>query len=65
VSGVSYDDNGNLLTMTQRGFTIGGSSPIDSLSYSYIDNNGSNKLMGVIDAVNNDSTLLGDFHYNP
>ena len=65
VSNLTYDPNGNILSMTQRGFTGGGSNPIDSLTYSYLDNNGSNKLMGVADAVNNDTTQLGDFHYNP
>ena len=65
VSNLSYDANGNILTMTQRGFTVGGSSPIDSLTYSYLNTNGSNKLMGVTDAANNDTSLLGDFHYNP
>jgi len=65
VSGLSYDANGNILTMTQRGFTVGGSAPIDSLAYSYLNTDNSNKLMGVTDAANNDSTLLEDFHYNP
>jgi hypothetical protein len=57
VSGLSYDANGNILTMTQRGFTVGGSAPIDSLTYSYLNTDNSNKLMGVTDADNCDSTL--------
>jgi RHS repeat-associated protein len=65
VNGISYDANGNILTLTQRGFTVGGSAPIDSLTYSYLNTDNSNKLMGVTDAANNDSTLLEDFHYNP
>jgi RHS repeat-associated protein len=65
VSNLSYDANGNILTMTQRGFTVGGSTPIDSLTYSYLGNDSSNKLMGVIDADNNPNSLLEDFHYNP
>ena len=65
VSGITYDANGNLLTMTQRGFTVGGSSPIDSLTYGYLNTDSSNVLMGVQDAANNDSTKLEDFHYNP
>jgi RHS repeat-associated protein len=65
VSNVSYDADGNLLTMTQRGFTVGGSAPIDSLSYSYLGSDSSNVLMGVVDAANNDTTKLEDFHYNP
>jgi RHS repeat-associated protein len=65
VSGLSYDANGNILTLTQRGFTVGGSAPIDSLTYSYLNTDNSNKLMGVTDAVNNPTSLLEDFHYNP
>jgi RHS repeat-associated protein len=64
VSNLSYDANGNILTMTQRGFMVGGSSPIDSLSYSYLNSGGSNKLMSVTDAVNNPTSQLEDFHYN-
>src|SRR5665213_237890 len=65
VSGLTYDANGNILSMTQRGFTVGGSSAVDSLTYSYLNSGGSNKLMGVTDAANNQNSLLGDFHYNP
>ncbi|HVT84409.1 MAG TPA: DUF6443 domain-containing protein [Chitinophagaceae bacterium] len=64
VNGISYDANGNILTMTQRGFKVGGSSAVDSLIYSYLNSNASNKLMGVTDAANDSSSLLGDFHYN-
>jgi RHS repeat-associated protein len=64
VSGISYDANGNLLSMTQRGFVVGGSSAIDSLIYNYLNTNGSNKLMGVTDLANNPTSTLGDFHYN-
>jgi len=46
--------------MTQRGFTVGESTPIDSLTYSYLGNDSSNKLMGVIDADNNPNSLLED-----
>ena len=63
VSGLNYDANGNILSMTQHGFTIGSSGAIDSLTYSYMSN--SNKLMGVTDAANNPTSQLGDFHYNP
>ncbi|HEY5370684.1 MAG TPA: DUF6443 domain-containing protein, partial [Hanamia sp.] len=65
VSGLSYDANGNILSMTQRGFTVGGSSAVDSLTYNYLNSDGSNKLMGVTDAANNPTSLLGDLHYNP
>jgi RHS repeat-associated protein len=65
VGGLTYDANSNIVTMNQRGFTVGGSSAVDSLTYSYLNTNGSNKLMGVIDVANNPNSLLGDFHYNP
>jgi len=64
VSGISYDANGNLLTMTQRGFTVNGSSVIDSLYYGYQGIDSSNVLMSVRDSANNPNTLLEDFHYN-
>lgn len=64
VSGISYDANGNLLTMTQRGFTVGGSAPIDSLTYAYINPDSSNRLIAVADASNNPNSLLEDLHYN-
>jgi len=61
VSNISYDANGNLLGMQQKGFTVGGSGYIDQLKYSYQTN--SNKLAQVYDTANNPTTLLGDFHY--
>jgi RHS repeat-associated protein len=64
VSSLSYDANGNILSMTQKGFLVGGSQSIDVLSYGYLSG-GSNKLTGVTDAANNATSLLGDFHYNP
>ena len=63
VNNLSYDANGNILTMNQKGFMVGGSNMIDQLTYSYQAN--SNKLAGVTDAVNNTGSKLGDFHYNP
>jgi len=60
---MSYDANGNIITMNQHGFTVGGSSAIDSLTYSYLNTFGSNKLTGVYDFANNPNTQLGDFHY--
>ena len=65
VSGLNYDANGNILNMTQTGFKVGGSTPIDILTYSYGNGGVSNQLAGVVDAANVDTTLLGDFHYNP
>jgi RHS repeat-associated protein len=64
VSGISYDANGNMRTMTQRGFTVGGSAPIDSLFYNYINPDSSNRLIEVSDSANNPTSLLEDFHYN-
>jgi len=62
VSNLSYDLNGNIKTMSQRGFLVGGSQPIDSLAYGY-SSSGSNKLLGVLDVANNPTSQLGDFHY--
>ncbi len=64
VNGLSYDANGNILSMNQHGFKVGApAATIDSLIYSYQTN--SNKLSQVVDAVNDNTTTLGDFHYNP
>ncbi len=60
-TGLSYDANGNILTMKQSGFKLGGSVPIDELSYSY--KAASNKLDVVTDAANDATSALGDFHY--
>ncbi|MBN8863667.1 MAG: hypothetical protein J0H92_09865, partial [Sphingobacteriales bacterium] len=59
LSGMSYDANGNILTMKQRGWKVGGSTTIDSLTYNYMSY--SNKLLNVIDGVNDAQTRLGDF----
>jgi len=47
VRGLSYDANGNILTMNQKGWKLGGSVTIDSLLYTY--NTSSNKLLNVLD----------------
>jgi RHS repeat-associated protein len=62
VSYLTYDANGNILTMNQRGFKVGGSSLIDQLTYTYQTN--SNKLSQVNDAANDANSKLGDFHYS-
>jgi RHS repeat-associated protein len=63
-NGLSYDANGNILAMTQKGFKVGSpTGAIDQLSYSYQTN--SNKLAGVVDADNDSASTLGDFHYKP
>ncbi|HWC52497.1 MAG TPA: RHS repeat-associated core domain-containing protein, partial [Chitinophagaceae bacterium] len=59
VSGLTYDANGNILSMNQKGWKLGGSATIDSLLYTYISN--SNKLLNVIDRKNDTTTKLGDF----
>src|SRR5690606_4848506 len=61
VSGITYDLNGNILTMNQRGQERG-STPytIDSLQYTYKD--GGNKLVNVQDRSSQASASpIGDF----
>jgi RHS repeat-associated protein len=64
VNGLNYDANGNIMAMRQMGFKVGGSVPIDVLTYGY-GSTPTNQLQGVADSANSDSTLLGDFHFNP
>ena len=59
VSDLSFDGNGNILSMFQKGWKVGGSVLIDSLIYTYYS--GSNKLKNVIDGRNDTDTKLGDF----
>lgn len=57
---IRYDANGNILAMTQRAWKMGATpGPIDQLAYNYMPH--SNKLLNVIDAVNDTNTRLGDF----
>jgi RHS repeat-associated protein len=65
VSNLSYDANGNIMTMNQSGWLAGQSGPIDVLQYTYLNNNVSNRLRCVTDGQNVATTQLGDFHYNP
>jgi RHS repeat-associated protein len=61
---LSYDANGNILSMNQYGLktpVATSSSLIDQLSYTYLP--GSNKLQRVTDAANDSSSVLGDFKY--
>jgi len=58
---ISYDANGNIMSMTQRGYKMGGSSAIDSLTYGYFTN--ANRLRYVYDLANDTGSKLGDFHY--
>jgi len=56
---MSYDQNGNILTMNQMGLKLNTSSLIDSLVYGYTTN--SNKLNYVTDKVNDATSTFGDF----
>ncbi|NII28882.1 hypothetical protein HB364_27640 [Pseudoflavitalea sp. X16] len=58
-TGLSYDVNGNILSMNQRGLKANKSETIDSLVYNYLDY--SNRLKNVIDHFNDTATTLGDF----
>ena len=68
VSGLSYDGNGNIGSMQQNGYLLGGSQAIDSLAYNYVGSGTTNRLLNVMDnsAYNSGSTpsTLGDFHYS-
>lgn len=59
VSGLSYDANGNIKAMTQKGLKLNTSPVIDRLTYTYSSN--SNKLLKVVDTVSTNHAL-GDFH---
>jgi RHS repeat-associated protein len=59
VSGLTYDANGNIRSMKQRGWKAFSSITIDSMTYNYIA--GTNRLLNVIDGVNDPTTKLGDF----
>ncbi|MFT3823038.1 MAG: DUF6443 domain-containing protein [Chitinophagaceae bacterium] len=59
VSSLTYDANGNILTMQQNGWRAGNTGLLDNLAYTYYDN--SNKLKNVVDGVNDVNTKLGDF----
>jgi RHS repeat-associated protein len=62
VSNLSFDANGNILTMNQKGWKISGSSFIDQLKYNYQLT--SNKLISVTDFNNDALSKLGDFKTN-
>lgn len=56
----AYDENGNILAMTQKGLKLNTSTtPIDNLTYNYYPN--SNKLQNVIDGNNDVQTKMDDF----
>ena len=58
VDNLSYDANGNILTMDQKGLKLGGSDYVDRLSYYYFGF--SNRLGRVVDPMDAQSKL-GDF----
>lgn len=62
VKDMNYDPNGNILSMTQKGYKLTGSSVIDSLVYGY--NSSSNRLAYITDKVNDSNSKLGDFKEN-
>jgi RHS repeat-associated protein len=64
VSNLGFDANGNILTMSQKGWSPSGmtSTLIDRLKYSYQPN--SNKLISLYDTANNNSSRLGDFKFD-
>jgi RHS repeat-associated protein len=60
MSNMGYDANGNILSMNQKGWKLGGSILIDQLTYNYQSN--SNKLTRVTDGITaQDNGKLGDF----
>lgn len=59
VHSISYDLNGNILTMNQMGLKLNSSTLIDSLVYGYVTS--TNKLNYVTDKVNDTTSHLGDF----
>lgn len=61
VSNLTYDQNGNILSQTQKGLKGNVSEIIDQLTYKYNDNDQSNQLKNVIDVNNDPQTKLGDF----
>jgi len=62
---ITYDANGNILTLARTGLKLNSSPVIDNLSYTYVNSQGiafSNKLINVVDAViGSDNGKLGDF----
>lgn len=60
---MSYDENGNILSMWQKGLVVNSSKWIDQLAYSYHEN--SNRLKAVTDLANDNGSKLGDFKYDP
>jgi RHS repeat-associated protein len=62
LNSMSYDANGNIQGLEQKGLKLNSSSTIDNLTYTY--ESGSNKLKQVTDAANDNNSRLGDFKYD-
>lgn len=62
VSNLSYDRNGNISTVSQKGLKINESPYIDQLQYTYPYMG--NKLQQVTDGSNDNNSTLGDFKYD-
>ncbi|HYE54635.1 MAG TPA: RHS repeat-associated core domain-containing protein, partial [Chitinophagaceae bacterium] len=60
VSNLTYDANGNILSMRQKGWKLTGSGLIDNLEYNYRLGGVSNQLLNVKD-VSGSTSALGDF----
>lgn len=61
--GLRYDQNGNMISLSQRAWVMGGNKTIDSLFYKYLP--GSNRLGSIRDASEDSSLRLGDLHPLP
>ncbi|CAL1519020.1 DUF6443 domain-containing protein [Chitinophaga sp. MM2321] len=61
VSGLSYDENGNIMFMKQQGQIGGLPVQVDDLKYGYTSLAPTNKLTFVTDRKNNAQSTLGDF----
>ncbi|HEU4610022.1 MAG TPA: DUF6443 domain-containing protein, partial [Chitinophagaceae bacterium] len=62
VENLTYDANGNILSMKQWGQKLSTPAVIDDMVYHYqADNNNSNKLQFVYDNANDENSTLGDF----
>jgi RHS repeat-associated protein len=59
VTNLTYDYNGNIMTMNQQGVSGTTAIPVDQLLYRYKPE--SNKLLAVTDPVNNAAAKMGDF----
>jgi RHS repeat-associated protein len=62
VSNLSFDANGNILSMAQKGWKPGGSGFIDRLAYSYVSTD--NRLLQIFDTANDNASKLGDFKFD-